>query len=202
MRAPMELTVRRLVADHLGVGVGELGSEVSLRDDLAADSLDLVELAMALEAAFAIEVPEPILEHVRSFGDLIRATDLLIGARCEAESRGAESPTRIWARIVPGAGRPGGTVERTAWLTPYIVETIAEDAMRAGPGSRLELTVAGSLAGGLTRVWDQFARLRHHGIPVSIRDGSGSMATPVRSVADRVAERHRVAAASGYSNGA
>jgi len=45
MRAPMELTVRRLVADHLGVGVGELGSEVSLRDDPAADSLDLVELA-------------------------------------------------------------------------------------------------------------------------------------------------------------
>ena len=187
MRAPMELTVRRLLADHLGVGVEELVSEVSLRDDLAADSLDLVELAMALEAAFAIEVPQPILEHVRSFGDLIRATDLLIGARCEAESRGAESPTRIWARIVPGADRPGGTVERTAWLTPYVAETIAEDAVRAGR---------------VTRVWDQFARLRHHGIPVSIRDGSGSTATPVRSVADRVAERHRVAAASGYSNGA
>lgn len=200
MRVPMELTVRRLVADHLGVGVGELGSEVSLRDDLAADSLDLVELAMALEAAFAIEVPEPILERVRSFGDLVRATDLLIGARCEAESRGAESPTRVWARIVPGASRPGGTVERTAWLTPYVVETIAEDAVRAGPGSRLELTVTGSLAGGLTRVRDQFARLRRQGIPVSIRADSGSTATPVRSVADRVAERHRVAA-SGYSNG-
>jgi acyl carrier protein len=202
MRAPMELTVRRLVADHLGVGVEELMSEVSLRDDLAADSLDLVELAMALEAAFAIEVPQPILDGVRSFGDLIRATDLLIGARCEAESRGAESPTRIWARIVPGAGRPGGTVERTAWLTPYVAETIAEDAVRAGRGSRLELTVAGSLAGGLARVRDQFARLGRQGIRVSIRDGSGSTGRPVRSVADRVAERHRVAAAGEYSNGA
>lgn len=198
----MELTVRRLVADHLGVGVEELMSEVSLRDDLAADSLDLVELAMALEAAFAIEVPQPILDGVRSFGDLIRATDLLIGARCEAESRGAESPTRIWARIVPGAGRPGGTVERTAWLTPYVAETIAEDAVRAGRGSRLELTVAGSLAGGLARVRDQFARLGRQGIRVSIRDGSGSTGRPVRSVADRVAERHRVAAAGEYSNGA
>jgi acyl carrier protein len=201
MHAPMELTVRRLVADHLGVEVGELGSEVSLREDLAADSLDLVELVMALEAAFAIEVPEPILERVRSFGDLIRATDLLIGARCEAESCGAESPTRIWARIVPGVGRPGATVERTAWFTPYVAETITEDALLAGPGSRLELTVAGSFAGGLTRVRDQFSRLRRQGIAVSIRDGSGSTETPSRSVADRVAERHRVAA-SGYSNGA
>ncbi len=197
----MELTVRRLVADHLGVGVDELASEVSLRDDLAADSLDLVELAMALEAAFAIEVPEPILDGVRSFGDLVRATDLLIGARCE-ESRGAESPTRIWARIVPGVGRPGGTVERTAWLTPYVAETITEDAVRAGRGSRLELTVAGSVAGGLAGVRDRFARLGRQGIRVSIRDGSGATATPVLSVADRVAERHRVAAAGGYPNGA
>ena len=201
MRAPMELTVRRLVADHLGVGVGELGSEVSLRDDLAADSLDLVELAMALEAAFAIEVPQPILERVRSFGDLIRATDLLIGARCEAESRGAESPTRIWARIVPGAGRPGGTVERTAWLTPYVVETIAEDAMRAGPGSRLELTVAGSLAGGLTQRAGPICpsppprdpgqhpgRQRIHGDARTVRGGSRGRA-PSRRRRQRVLER-------------
>jgi acyl carrier protein len=202
MRAPAELTVRRLVADHLGVGVEELGSEVSLRDDLAADSLDLVELAMALEAAFAIEVPQPILDGARSFGDLVRATDLLIGARCEAESHGAVSPTRVLARIVPGAGRPGGTVERTAWLTPYVAETITEDAVRAGRGSRLELTVTGSLAGGLAQVRDQFSRLGRQGIRVSIRDGSGSTTGPVRSVADRVAERHRIAAAGGYSSGA
>ena len=52
-----ELRVRRVVADALGVGLGELVREVSLRDDLAADSLDLVELALALEAKFGIRVP-------------------------------------------------------------------------------------------------------------------------------------------------
>ena len=71
----MEPHVRRLVAEHLGVGVEELVSEVSLRDDLAADSLDLVELALALEGEFPIAVPERILDEVRS--------------------------PRIWARIVP-----------------------------------------------------------------------------------------------------
>ena len=57
----VEPHVRRLVVDHLGVGVEELVPEVSLRDDLAADSLDLVELALALEGRFGIGVPEHIL---------------------------------------------------------------------------------------------------------------------------------------------
>ncbi len=54
-----EPRVRRLVAHCLGVGVGQLAPEVSLTDDLAADSLDLVELAITLEAEFGIVVPEP-----------------------------------------------------------------------------------------------------------------------------------------------
>ena len=77
----VEPHVRRLVAGHLGVGVEELVSGVSLRDDLAADSLDLVELAVALEGEFAIVVPERILDEVRTFGDLVRATGLLIHTR-------------------------------------------------------------------------------------------------------------------------
>src|SRR5881396_1540356 len=97
----VEPHVRRLVVEHLGVGVEELVADVSLRDDLAADSLDLVELSMALEGEFAIVVPERILDEVRTYGDLIAATNLLIRARCEAEARGAEGPARFWVRIVP-----------------------------------------------------------------------------------------------------
>jgi acyl carrier protein len=202
MPGPLESHVRDLVAERLGVGVEELVSEVSLRDDLAADSLDLVELAMALEAAFAIVVPQRILDRVRSYGDLVRATDRLIWARCDAEARGAESPTRVWARIAPGVGRPGGTLERTGWLTPYTAETIAEDAVRAGRGSRLEVTVAGCFTGGLARVRHQFARLARRGVRVTVRNGDGSTAAPVQSTADRVTERYRVAAAGAHSNGA
>jgi len=69
------------------------------RDDLAADSLDLVELTMALEAEFGIVVPERVLDRVRTCGDLVQATGLLIRARRAAEARAAEPPLRMWARV-------------------------------------------------------------------------------------------------------
>src|SRR5689334_4099226 len=83
----VEPHVRRLLAEQLGVGVEELVSEVSLRDDLAADSLDLVELALALEGEFAVVVSDRILDEVRTFGDLVRAVGRL-----------------MWAGIVPATG--------------------------------------------------------------------------------------------------
>ena len=89
MYAFVEPHVRRLVAEHLGVGREELLSGVSLRDDLAADSLDLVELAVALEGEFAIGVPERVLDEVRTYSDLVHATGLLIRLRCEADAAGA-----------------------------------------------------------------------------------------------------------------
>ena len=192
----VEPQVRRLVAEHLGVGLEELVSEVSLRDDLAADSLDLVELALALEDEFAIVVPEGILDEVRTYTDLVHATGLLIRARCEAEARGAEPPQRIRARIVPPAGESSGTLERTGWLTPYTAETIAEDAVRAGPGARL--TVAVSTTEGLARVQQQFARLGKRGVQVTVRRDDRPAAPPVHSTPDRVAERYQVAAAGAH----
>jgi len=189
----VEPHVRRLVVEHLGVGVEELVADVSLRDDLAADSLDLVELSMALEGEFAIVVPERILDEVRTYGDLIAATNLLIRARCEAEARGAEGPARFWVRIVPATGESSGTLERTGWLTPYTAETIAEDAVRAGRGARLELTVAESTTEGLVRVKRQFARLGKRGVQVIVRRDDRAAAPPVHSTPDPVAERHQLA---------
>jgi acyl carrier protein len=81
----VEPHLRRLVADHLGVGREELVSNVSLRDDLAADSLDLVELTMKVEGHFAIVVPELVLDAVRTYGELVHATGLLLKARIETE---------------------------------------------------------------------------------------------------------------------
>ena len=164
-----ELRVRGVVADSLGVGLEELVREVSLRDDLAADSLDLVELALALEAKFGISVPDRVLDWVRSYGDLVEATVDLIRARRAAESRGAEQPLRFVARVVPSEGRSGGVLERAGWLTPYTVETIAEDALRAGDGARLEVTVAASTEdAALARVQDDFACLGERGIRVTV----------------------------------
>jgi acyl carrier protein len=65
----VEPRVRRLIADRLGVGVGQLAPDVSLTDDLVADSIDLVELANTFEAEFGIVVPERILDRVGTYGD-------------------------------------------------------------------------------------------------------------------------------------
>ena len=161
--------MRRVVADSLGVALEELVREVSLRDDLATDSLDLVELALALEAKFGISVPERIVDWVRSYKDLVETTVDLIRARRAAESRSAEQPARFVARVVPSEGRSGGILERGGWLTPYTVETIADDALRAGRGARLEVTVAASTEDtGLARVRDDFACLGERGILVTV----------------------------------
>lgn len=50
--------VRKIVAEQLGVKEAELNDEASFRDDLGADSLDSVELVMALEEEFEVEIPD------------------------------------------------------------------------------------------------------------------------------------------------
>lgn len=77
----VEPQIRRLVAEHLGVGFDMLGAHVSLRDDLAADSLDLVDLMLVIEASFAIMIPERVLDAVRTYDDLVRTSIRLIRER-------------------------------------------------------------------------------------------------------------------------
>ena len=70
----LEPRVRHLVADTLGVGVEELRPEVSLTDDLAADSLDLAELFARLETELGVVLGDRLVESLRTYGDLVRAT--------------------------------------------------------------------------------------------------------------------------------
>src|SRR6266516_2096865 len=187
-RSGMELfvepSVRALIADQLGVGVEELVPGVSLRDDLAADSLDLVELTMALEAEFGIVVPERILDQVRTYGDLVQATGLLIRARRAAEGRAAEPPLRMWTRVVPPAGKSGGSLERAGRLTPYTAETIAEDAVRAGHGAQREVPVAASADDiELARVQHHFAWLGEHDVWVTVRRKDRAVAPSASPIA-------------------
>jgi acyl carrier protein len=195
----VEPQVRHLVAEHLGVESDALVSAVSLREDLAADSLDLAELALALEHAFAIEVPERILDAVRTYADLVHATGLLIRGRWQAS--GAEPLQRIRACIISPAGESNGTLERTAWLTPYAVETIAEDAVRAGRGALLEVTVAGGTAKSLAQVERRFARLAERGIGVIVRRDDGHSAPPAGAIPACPAERPQLARAGASKRG-
>jgi acyl carrier protein len=62
--------VRLLVAEQLGVDISEVIPGANILDDLGADSLDLVELVMSLEDVFDIEVPDEVVEDMRTIGDI------------------------------------------------------------------------------------------------------------------------------------
>ena len=62
--APIEERVRKIVVEQLGVKEEEVTSESSFVDDLGADSLDTVELVMALEEEFDTEIPDEEAEKI------------------------------------------------------------------------------------------------------------------------------------------
>ncbi len=63
--------VKDLIAESLGVNPLEVAPEASFIDDLGADSLDIVELVMAIEKEFAIEIPDEDAEKISTVRDAI-----------------------------------------------------------------------------------------------------------------------------------
>lgn len=63
--------VKELVVEQLGVDAEEVTNEASFVDDLGADSLDIVELVMAFEEEFDLEIPDEDAEKIRTVGDAI-----------------------------------------------------------------------------------------------------------------------------------
>ena len=69
--SPIETKVKSIIADQLGVGEDEIKPESSFIEDLGADSLDIVELVMAMEEEFEVEIPDEEAENIKSVGDAI-----------------------------------------------------------------------------------------------------------------------------------
>ena len=63
--------MKEIIADQLGVSEDEVTLEASFIDDLGADSLDIVELIMALEEEFDIEIPDADAEKVVTVNDVV-----------------------------------------------------------------------------------------------------------------------------------
>lgn len=63
--------VKKIVVEHLGVQESEVVPEASFIDDLGADSLDIVELVMAFEEEFGVEIPDDAAEKIATVKDAI-----------------------------------------------------------------------------------------------------------------------------------
>ena len=72
MAESMSERVRAIIAEQLGVKLEEVTDTASFIEDLGADSLDTVELVMALEEEFGIEIPDEDAEKILTVGDAIR----------------------------------------------------------------------------------------------------------------------------------
>jgi acyl carrier protein len=64
--------VKKIVVEHLGVEAEKVTEDASFIDDLGADSLDIVELVMAFEEEFGVEIPDDAAEKISTVSDAIK----------------------------------------------------------------------------------------------------------------------------------
>ena len=67
----LDTRVSELIVEQLGVSMEEIRPEASFIDDLGADSLDIVELVMAMEEEFEVEIPDEEAEHIKTVQDAV-----------------------------------------------------------------------------------------------------------------------------------
>jgi acyl carrier protein len=67
----VEDKIREIIVEQLGVSAEEVVPEASFIDDLGADSLDIVELVMAIEEEFALEIPDDDAEKIQTIQDAV-----------------------------------------------------------------------------------------------------------------------------------
>ena len=67
----VEDKIKEIIVEQLGVAAEEVVPEASFIDDLGADSLDIVELVMANEEEFGLEIPDEDAERMQNIGDVI-----------------------------------------------------------------------------------------------------------------------------------
>lgn len=67
----IEVKVKEIVVDKLGVEESQITPEASFTNDLGADSLDIVELVMGFESAFDIQIPDEDAEKIQTVGDAV-----------------------------------------------------------------------------------------------------------------------------------
>jgi len=98
--------VRKIVIEHLDADPEKVTEKASFIDDLGADSLDNVELVMAFEEEFDIEIPDDAAEHIQTVGDAVK----FIQERLGAEAR------QIWLKVFGPPRRRDPTLAAAVFL--------------------------------------------------------------------------------------
>ncbi len=64
--------IKKIISEQFGIPENDISAETVLLEDLDADSLDLIDLAMSLEDSFEVEVPDEELEKFKTVGDIVK----------------------------------------------------------------------------------------------------------------------------------
>lgn len=67
--------VQKIICEQLEIDSHLVTEDASISGDLGADSLDLVDLSMSIEEQFNLEVPDDVLDHIRTVGDIVKFID-------------------------------------------------------------------------------------------------------------------------------
>jgi acyl carrier protein len=72
--------VTKIIVEHLGIDAAKVKPEASFIEDLGADSLDTVELVMAFEEEFSVEIPDEASEKIMTVGDAVKFLTEALGS--------------------------------------------------------------------------------------------------------------------------
>ncbi|MBE6783190.1 MAG: acyl carrier protein [Ruminococcaceae bacterium] len=69
--------IKKIISEQFAISEDEISEDTVLMEDLDADSLDLIDLAMSLEDCFEVEVPDEELENFKTVGDIVKFVEEL-----------------------------------------------------------------------------------------------------------------------------
>ena len=165
-----EARLRQLVAERLGINATQVRTDAFLVDDLGADEVDLLEIAVALEEEFGLVVPDAVLRRVRTYGDFSAALPLLLENLADSDVAGLLASGSVRVRVIRNAPDEAGAILRAARLTPRVIEGIVEDVLGTAGVTRLELTCSGDTTDSqLAHIAQRLAWLRTRGFQVSVQ---------------------------------
>ncbi len=165
-----EARLRQLVAERLGVNAAQLGPHSNLAEDLGADEIDVLEIAVAAEEEFGLVLSDAALGGVRTYGDLWAALALLLQNLTDADAAELLASGTARVRVIRHPpDNEGGTLRATR-ITPRVIENLIDEVLWTKGAVGLEVTCAPDTTDRqLACIAQRLACLRNRGVQVSVQ---------------------------------